>query len=108
MAIKVTGFFQNPTTGLIYQSPTLELIPHLEYAGVINMDVKINGNGSIPYSNVDRSTLVYNTEITDPYTQLIDALETMVIDNLKDANDINKASKFEKWNPTKDIYIEQI
>jgi|LakMenE18May11ns_1017448.scaffolds.fasta_scaffold9951356_5 hypothetical protein len=96
MAVQVTGLFQNPATGLIYQSPLLTLVPHLEYAGIINMDVHIAGNGTVPYSNVDRTTLTYNTEITDPYNQLIDALETMVINNLKDANEINQGSTFEK------------
>ena len=96
MAIQVTGLFQNPATGLIYESPKLTLVPHLEYAGVINMDVHIGGNGTVPYSNVDRTTLTFNTEITDPYNQLIDGLETMVISNLQTANAINEQATFEK------------
>jgi hypothetical protein len=96
MAIQVTGLFQNPATGLIHQSPKLKLVPHLEYAGVINMDVHIEGNGTVPYSNIDRSTLTFNTEITDPYNQLIDGLETMVIANLQTANPINEQAIFEK------------
>lgn len=111
MAIQVTGLFQNPTTGLIYQSPKLTLDPHLEYAGLMNMDVHIGDrNGTVPYSNIDRSLLKYNTEITDPYNQLIDALETMVIDNLKNANEINSQSTFEKTysfiEPTDEIIEE--
>ena len=96
MAVKVTGLFQNPATGLIYESPLLTLVPHLEYAGVINMDVHISNNGTVPYSNVDRTTLTFNTEITDPYNQLIDALETMIINNLQTANPINEQATFEK------------
>jgi hypothetical protein len=111
MAIQVTGLFQNPATGLIHQSPKLILVPHLEYAGVINMDVHINGPspivvphstenmcivGTVPYSNIDRATLTYDSEITDPYNQLIDALETMVIANLQTANPINEQATFEK------------
>jgi hypothetical protein len=96
MAIQVTGLFQNPATGLIYESPKLTLVPHLEYAGVINMDVHIAGNGTVPYSNVDRTTLTYDSAITDPYNQLIDALETMVIANLQTANAINEQATFEK------------
>lgn len=104
MAIKVTGFFKNPLSGMIFESPTLELIPHLEYAGRINMDVRINSNsGAVGYENVDRSTLKYDITITDPYSQLIDALTTMAIENLQNANDINKASTFEKFNPSKEI-----
>jgi hypothetical protein len=96
MAIQVTGLFQNPATGLIYESPKLTLVPHLEYAGVINMDVHIGGNGTVPYSNVDRTTLTYDLTITDPYNQLIDGLETMVIANLQTANPINEQATFEK------------
>ena len=97
MAIQVTGLFQNPISGLIYQSPLLILIPHLEYRGTINLDVHISNNGTIPYSNIDLTSLVYNTDISDPYTQLIDALETMVLENLQTANEINKGSIFSKY-----------
>ena len=99
MAIKVTGFFQNPQTGLIHQSPLLTLIPHLLYAGKIVMDVKINEQGCIGYENIDRTTLQYDSQITDPYSQLIDALETYLIDNLQNANEINSNSVFEKYVP---------
>lgn len=97
MAIKVTGFFQNPQSGLIYDSPLLTLIPHLTYAGGISLDVNINNNGCIGYQSIDRSTLAYNTSITDPYSQLIDALETYVIDDLQNSNDINKATTIKKY-----------
>jgi hypothetical protein len=107
MAIQVTGLFQNPATGLIYESPKLLLVPHLEYAGVINMDVHIGGNGTVPYSNVDRTTLTFNTEITDPYNQLIDALETMAISNLQTANPINEQATFEKVMLVKESAVEE-
>ena len=97
MAIQVTGLFQNPTSGLIYQSPLLTLTPHLEYRGIINLDVHISNNGTISYSNIDPASLVYNTGISDPYMQLIDALETMVLENLQTANEINKSSIFSKY-----------
>ena len=99
MAVQVTGFFQNPQTGLIHQSPLLTLVPHLQYAGLIAMDVFIDRNGAIGYQNIDKATLTYDALITDPYSQLIDALDTYVIDNLKDANAINSASTFEKYVP---------
>lgn len=99
MAVKVTGFFQNPQTGLIYDSPLLTLVTHLTYAGQIAMDVYIGGNGAVGYQSIDKNTLTYNASITDPYSQLIDALDTHVIDNLKDANPINSASTFEKYAP---------
>ena len=107
MAIQVTGLFQNPATGLIYESPKLTLVPHLEYAGVINMDVHIAGNGTVPYSNVDRTTLTFNTEITDPYNQLIDGLETMVIANLQTANPINEQAIFEKVELVQEPAVEE-
>jgi hypothetical protein len=80
--IKVTGFFQNPSSGYIYDSPTLSLVPHLEYAGVISMDVNIDGNkGTIPFQNI-RQDLVYNDLIIDPHDKLLDALEVYVINKL--------------------------
>ena len=83
MAVQVTGFFQNPQTGLIYESPLLTLVPHLQYAGQIAMDVFIASNGAVGYQSIDKSTLTYDATITDAYTQLIDALDTYVINNLK-------------------------
>jgi len=84
--IKVTGFFQNPASGYIYDSPTLSLVPHLEYAGVISMDVNIDGNkGTIPYQNI-RQDLVYNDLIIDPHDKLLDALEVYVINKLSSPN----------------------
>lgn len=94
MAIQVTGLFKNPQTSLIYESPLLTLVPHLEYAGIINMDVHISSNGTIGYSNVDRTTLTYDTLITDPYLQLIDALETFVINDVQNANSINESATY--------------
>ena len=99
MAVQVTGLFQSTSTGLIYQSPLLTLVPHLAYAGQIKMDVFIADNGAIGYENIDKSTLTYDPAITDAYTQLIDALDQYVIDNLKDANEINSASTFTKYTP---------
>ena len=84
--IKVTGFFQNPSSGYIYDSPTLSLVPHLEYAGVISMDVNIDGNkGTIPFQNI-RQNLVYNDLIIDPHDKLLDALEVYVINKLSSPN----------------------
>jgi len=99
MAVKVTGFFQNPQTGLIYDSPLLTLVPHLTYAGQIAMDVHIGGNGAVGYQSIDKNTLTYDASITDPYSQLIDALDTYVIADLATANAINSASTFEKYVP---------
>jgi hypothetical protein len=84
--IKVTGYFQNPSSGYIYDSPTLSLVPHLECTGVISMDVNIDGNkGTIPFQNI-RQDLVYNDLIIDPYDKLLDALEIYVIDKLSSPN----------------------
>lgn len=84
--IKVTGFLENPISGYVYNSPSLILVPHLEYAGVISMDVNIDGNkGTIPYQNI-RQDLVYNDLINDPYDKLLDALEVYVINKLSSPN----------------------
>jgi hypothetical protein len=78
MAVQVTGFFQNPQSGLIYESPLLTLVPHLQYAGQIALDVLIIGaggpTGAVGYQSIDKSTLTYDASITDAYSQLIDAL----------------------------------
>ena len=100
MAVQVTGFFQNPQSGLIYESPLLTLIPYLQYAGQLTLDVFIAGTGGVVgYSNIDKNTLIYDASITDPYSQLIDALDHFVIDNLKDATPINSNSEFKQYTP---------
>ncbi|MDB4232122.1 hypothetical protein N9795_00300 [Candidatus Pelagibacter sp.] len=109
MAIQVTGFFKNPQSGLIYDSPLLELVPHLLPQGNIALDVTISGGGgTVGYQSIDKSTLNYNCEIKDVYSQLIDALQTFVVDNLKDSNDINKNSKFENYvKPVPEQVVEE-
>lgn len=95
MAIQVTGLFQNPDSGLIYQSPMLILIPHLEYKGILNLDVQIsNYNGSIAYSNINTDLLTYDIEITNPYIQLIRSLELYIIEDLKQKNEYNSQATF--------------
>ena len=101
MAVQVTGFFQNPQSGLIYESPLLTLVPHLLYAGQLALDVNINAanGGCVGYLSIDKNTLTYNPTITDSYSQLIDALDHFVIDNLQNANPINSASTFTQYTP---------
>lgn len=88
MAIQVTGLFQNPQSNQLFQSPKLELVPHLTYRGVIKMDAHIISDykGTIGYENINRDSLQYDTQITDPYNQLIDALETFVIQDVSISN----------------------
>jgi hypothetical protein len=97
MAIKVTGFFQNPTTGLIHQSPILTLVPHLVYPGGITLDVHIDNNGTVAYQSIDKSELVYDNSITNGHDQLLNALENYVINHLKSANEVNEFSTFEHY-----------
>ena len=99
MAIKVTGLFKNPQSGLIYENPTLMLIPHLEYANKINLEVFIDSQlyvNVMHYSNLTKDSLTYDPSITNPYLQLINALETVVIDNVKDANSMNQAATYDR------------
>ena len=72
MAIKVTGYFKNPTTGLIHESPLLTLVPHLQNMGQLQMDVHISGGGTVAYHSIDKNELVYNSEITDGYSKLFE------------------------------------
>ncbi len=99
MAIKVTGLFKNPQSGLIYENPTLMLIPHLEYANKINLEVFIDSQlyvNVMHYSNLTKDSLTYDASITNPYLQLINALETVVIDNVKDANSMNQSATYDR------------
>ena len=108
MAIQVTGFFKNPQSGLIYDSPLLELVPHLLPLGDIVLDVRISNGGTVGYQSIDKSTLTYDSSITDAYSQLIDALQTFVVDNLKNSNDINSNSKFENYSKPTPAPVEEI
>ena len=96
MAVQVTGLFQNPQTNLIYESPLLTMVPQLLYADGLELIINIRDNGSICYRNIDKNTLTYDPSITDPYSQLIDALDTYSIEMLQNANPINRASTFSK------------
>ena len=99
MAIKITGLFKNPQSGLIYENPTLMLIPHLEYANKINLEVFIDSQlyvNVMHYSNLTKDSLTYDPSITNPYLQLINALETVVIDNVKDANSMNQSATYDR------------
>lgn len=101
MAIKVTGLFQNPQTNLIYESPRLQLVPVLNYPGVLNVEASIisenTSGGRIIYYNIDKASLSYSG--SSPYDSLIYGLEGYVIDNLSGSNDINKNAIFERYNP---------
>jgi hypothetical protein len=93
MAIQVTGSLQ---VGLAYyKDPIIELIPHLTYRGMVAMDANICAPSVNPetlsnyYTQVSAipyypqtSELQYPTTPVDPYSDLIYALETYVINNL--------------------------
>lgn len=104
MAVKVTGLFQSPQSNLIHESPILGLVPHLEYPGVLNLEVRIistgsiSPNGGISFPNVNKNSLIYPTG-SDPYTALIDSLETYVIQNLENYGSINPQATFSKYTP---------
>jgi hypothetical protein len=94
MAVHVTGYFQNPQTNLIYDSPLLTMVPQLLYANEIELIINIGNDGSICYRNIDKNSLTYDDTITDAYLQLIDALDVYSINMLQNANAINSASTF--------------
>ena len=93
MAIQVTGYYKLPSE-LICESPLVTLIPRLEYKGAINLEVII-GNHTILRYDVDKNTLIYKEEITDPYSKLIDALETYVINELQNSSEFNSKATYE-------------
>jgi hypothetical protein len=93
MAIQVTGLFINPQSDLIYDSPTLTLVPHLTNPGLVLLDVMINSRDCIGYSNIDRNVLEYG-DMLDPYDNLIEALKKYVIEDLQNVG-INQNATFE-------------
>jgi hypothetical protein len=99
MAIKVTGLFKNPQSGLIYENPTLMLVPHLEYANKINLEVFIDSQlyvNVIHYPGLNKDSLVCDPSITNPYLQLINALETIVINDVQNANSMNQSATYDR------------
>lgn len=105
MAIQVTGSLQ---VGLAYyKDPIIELIPHLMYRGGLSMDANvcapaINPETSssyytqvttLPYYPIT-SELVYPSKLTDPYSDLIYALETFVIEDLQTNNSGSTFNRF--------------
>lgn len=92
MALQVTG---NLKCGLAYYiNPQLQLDPQLVYRGGLNVITTVNvdnGTGTyVPvcplYFSPSTNELVYPTPLTDPYSDLIYALETYIIDQLQPEN----------------------
>lgn len=100
MAIQITGSFKSGYAS--YQNPQLQLIPHLTYRGGIAMDVNITvpvevtegeQSGSYQYYQVSaipmypqRLDLIPPQPPVDPYSDLINSLETYVITQLSGSN----------------------
>lgn len=105
MAIQVTGSLQ---VGLAYyKDPIIELIPHLMYRGGLSMDANVCAPAINPetsssyYTQV--TTLPYYPAVadlqypaipTDPYSDLIWALEKYVIDDLQPNNPDSVFNRF--------------
>lgn len=95
MAIQVKGLFKVPSlNGLMCESPQIVLTPYLQFKGGIHLEVQVGTYAIVRY-DVDKSTLHYNKEITDPYTQLIDALEAFTIEQLKSYDELNAQATYE-------------
>lgn len=102
MAIQVTGLFQHPQTNQLFENPSLELIPHLIYAGILSMDVNISsttGGGCIGYQNIDRNLLTYDETLEDPYTKLLVALQDYVVTDVQNYGTFNPQCTYDKWDP---------
>jgi hypothetical protein len=96
MAIQVTG--EITINDKRIQNPLLELVPHLEYRGKINLDVHVSQFGlpffiegmsnqwqrvsAIGYSNINKSLLPTPDITSDPYSELLNSLTKFVIDDL--------------------------
>jgi len=105
MAIQVTGSLQ---VGLAYyKDPIIELIPHLTYRGGLTMDANVCAPAFNPetsssyYTQVttlpyypQTSELEYPATPVDPYSDLIYALETFVIEDLQTNNSGSTFNRF--------------
>lgn len=105
MAIQVTGSLQ---VGLAYYNdPVIELVPHLTYRGAIAMDAHVCAPAYNPetsssyYTQVttlpyypQTTELQYPTTPVDPYSDLIHALETFVIEDLQPNNSGSVFNRF--------------
>lgn len=105
MAIQITGSLQ---VGLAYyKDPIIELIPHLMYRGDLAMDVNVCAPAINPetsssyYTQVTTlpyypqlSELNYPSTLTNPYSDLIYALETFVIEDLQSTNPESTFNRF--------------
>lgn len=101
MAIQVTGLFKSPTSNLIHESPLLKINAHLSYKGDLMVDLFVTSSDGIcrdtvVYPNLNRETLTFNVNISDPYDQLINGLETFLITELQTSNSINSTSTFSR------------
>ena len=100
MALQITGSFKNGYA--FYENPQLQLTPYLTYRGGIAMDVNITipytitsgpQSGSTGYTQVGAipmypktSDLNYPEPPIDPYSDLINSLETYIITQLSGSN----------------------
>lgn len=105
MAIKITGYFQNPTQKQLYDSPNLILVPHLAPFGNILMDVNIVDDEQQHIGGfameVDRAYLVYDDDIEDGHDRLFVALQDYTMGYLPTTNAANEKCTYATISPTK-------
>lgn len=86
MAIQVKGIFKNPQSKLMYDSPLLELAPHMLPYGKILVDANIV-NDSLQVGalavEVNRQDLVYDDKIDDGHDRLFQSIQDYVMEWLE-------------------------
>ena len=104
MAIQVTGFFPNPNNDSYVKDAVITLNVKQVPMGKLNVECQLcvekevtnPGNvvsmqlmqvSSFTINDIDRTGLTFNSDLTDPYEQLLDGVQTYLI------------SKFEEENP---------
>lgn len=89
--IQVTGTLKKD--GRYWESPQLRIVPHLEFAGILSMDVQphelenevwIQKNGGFAYWDVPRE--IFDNSSGNAYNFLISKLEDYIIADLKISN----------------------
>jgi hypothetical protein len=82
--LKLTGFKKINDKNVFVKDSKVATSLYLTPMGKINLDIHYideNSNEEVSreFISIDRSSLSFNPELTDPYEQLIDAVEALLI-----------------------------
>lgn len=84
--LKLTGFKKINDKNVFVKDSKVAISLYLTPMGKINLDIHYideNSNDEVSreYISIDRELLSFDNSIVDPYNQMIDAVETLLISN---------------------------